>query len=267
MIQFLHFVATVLALASTVVSTGLLVPLYSWPGTNAWNTIYDSIAAHPSVRFYLIINPENGPGAGEYPEDAYITAIAKLNSYSNTRVLGYTHTEYGSRARAEVEKDIAVYAKWSSYKSQNIGLTGIFFDEAPSGGDPSHLAYFQHLSQTTKESGLNTVIFNPGVKIVADVEKWFEAADFIVEYEDTYANWVALAPTEHFSTPENYGKDAMILNQTPEDADIDSVVKMAKGMGLGAIHLTYDDSYMSLATVPKIAVAVAQDRRVRSRAQ
>ncbi|CAI7634818.1 unnamed protein product [Penicillium glandicola] len=257
--------ATALTLASTVISTGLLVPLYTWPGTDAWNTIYDSIEAHPSIPFYLIINPSTGPGDTEYPEDVFITAIAKLNSYSNAKVLGYTYTEQGTRDSSKVEKDIDTYSNWATYTKQNIRLSGIFFDQAPNGEDPGKLAYFQNLSRKSKNSGLNTVIFNPGVKIVADVAKWFAAADLIVEYEDTYANWVAVNPDEHFSTPDNYGKDAVILNQTPEDANIDDVVRLAKDMGLGAIYLASDDNYMSLTTVPKVAVAVAQSRGTRHR--
>jgi hypothetical protein len=265
MFQLLSLIATILTLASTVASTGLLVPLYAWPGTDAWNTIYDTIAAHPSIPFYLIINPSTGPGTTEYPEEVFITAIAKLNSYSNTEVLGYTYTKQGTRASSEVEKDIATYANWASYTMQNIRLSGIFFDEAPNGEDPSKLAYFQSLSRKSKDSSLNTVVFNPGVKLKADVAKWFEAAEFIVEYENTYVNWVARNPVEHFLTPDHYGKDAVILNQTPEDASIDGVVHLAKDMGLGAIYLASDDNYMSLATVSKVAIAVAQSRGARRR--
>lgn len=265
MFLLLPLIATVLTLASTVISTGLLVPLYAWPGIDAWNTIYDSIEAHPSIPFYLIINPSTGPGDTEYPEEVFITAIAKLNSYPNANVLGYTHTKQGTRSSSEVEKEIATYAKWATYTGKNIRLSGIFFDEAANGEDPSKLAYFENLSRNSKSSGLNTVIFNPGVKLVADVGKWFAAADFIVEYEDTYANWVALAPDEHFSTPNHYEKSAVILNQTPGDADVDDVVRLAKDMGLGAIYLASDDNYMNLSTVPKVAVAVAQSRRARRR--
>ncbi|KAJ6188569.1 hypothetical protein N7519_003477 [Penicillium mononematosum] len=258
-------IATVLTLASTAISTGLLIPLYAWPGIDAWNTIYDSIVAHPSIPFYLIINPSTGPGNTEYPEDVFITAIAKLNSYSNTKVLGYTYTKQGTRASSDVEKDIATYAHWATYAGQNIRLSGIFFDEAANGADPSKLAYFQNLSRKSKSSSLSTVVFNPGVKLVADVAEWFAAADFIVEYENTYANWVARAPDEHFSTSDHYGKDAVILNQTPVDADVDNVVRLAKDLGLGAIYLASDDNYMSLGTVPKVAVAVAQSRNARRR--
>ncbi|KAJ5189446.1 Spherulation-specific family 4 [Penicillium cf. griseofulvum] len=265
MFLLLSLVATVLALASTVASTCLLVPLYAWPGIDAWDTIYDTIAAHPSIPFYLIINPSTGPGKTQYPEDVFVTAIAKLNSYPNTEVLGYTYTKQGTRASAEVEKDIVTYANWASYTGQNIRLSGIFFDEAPDGEDPNKLAYFQNLSRRSKNISLNTVVFNPGVKIKADVVKWFEAADFIVEYENTYANWVARTPNEHRLTPDHYGKDAVILNQTPEGAIIDDVVRLAKDMGLGAIYLASGDNYMSLATVPKVAVAVAQSRSARHR--
>ncbi|KAJ5603769.1 hypothetical protein N7537_006725 [Penicillium hordei] len=265
MFLLLPIIATVLTLASTVISTGLLIPLYAWPGIDAWNTIYDSIAAHPSIPFFLIINPSTGPGDTEYPEEVFITAIAKLNSYSNANVLGYIHTKQGTRSSPEVERDIATYAKWATYTGRNIRLSGIFFDEAANGEDPSKLAYFENLSRMSKISGLSTIIFNPGVKLAADVAKWFAAADFIVEYENTYANWVDLAPDEHFSMPGHYEKSAVILNQTPGDADVDHVVRLAKDMGLGAIYLASDDNYMSLSTVPKVAVAVAQSRSARRR--
>ncbi|EKV16279.1 Cell surface spherulin 4-like protein, putative [Penicillium digitatum] len=263
MSRFLSIIATVLALASIVASTGLLVPLYAWPGTDAWSAIYESIQAHPTTPFYLIINPSTGPGDTEYPDEAFITAIAKLNSYSNAKVLGYTHTDQGTRASIEVEQDIATYAKWATYSEKNISLSGIFFDQAPDGEDRSKLAYFQNLSRNSKSSSLNTVVFNPGVKLVADADEWFAAADFIVEYENTYANWVALAPGEHFWTPGHHQQSAVLLNETPEDASIDGVVRSAKGMGLGATYLASDSDYMSLSTVPKVAVAVARDRIAR----
>ncbi|CAG7939279.1 unnamed protein product [Penicillium olsonii] len=258
MLHILSFLCAMLALAHRAQSTGVIVPLYSWPGTDAWTTVYESVAAHPSVPFYLIINPDTGPGTTEYPEESYITGISKLNSYPNVRVLGYTYTNHGTRAKSEVEKDIAAYAKWANYAGKDISLAGIFFDLTPNGEDQSKLDYFQQLSATTKASSLDMVIFNPGAKILADVPDWFAAADFIVEYENTYANWVALAPSEHLSAQGNDAKKAIILNQTPVDASVGNVVKLAKNMGLGAVYLTYDDNYMGLSSVSKIAVAVSQ---------
>ncbi|KAJ5327960.1 hypothetical protein N7452_008350 [Penicillium brevicompactum] len=263
MSYILSILWTVLALVSTVRSTGIIVPLYAWPGTDAWAAVYESVAANPSVPFYLIVNPDTGPGTTEYPEEVYITGIAKLNSYSNVHVLGYTHTNHGTRAKSEVEKDIAAYAKWSSFAGRDISLAGIFFDLTPNGQDQSKLGYFQELSSTSKRSGLDMVIFNPGAKILADVSDCFAAADLIVEYENTYANWMALAPTEHLSAHGNDAKKAIILNQTPVDASIDTVVRLAKNMRLGAIYLAYDDNYMGLSSVPKIAIAFSEKRKAR----
>lgn len=263
MSRILSILWTVLVLVSAVRSTGVIVPLYAWPGTDAWSSVYESVAAHPSVTFYLIINPDTGPGTTEYPEEAYITGISKLNSHSNVHVLGYTYTNHGTRAQSDVEKDIAAYAKWCSFAGKDISLAGIFFDLTPNGEDKSKLGYFQELSSTTKGSGLDMVIFNPGAKILADVSDWFAAADLIVEYENTYANWVALAPTEHLSAQGNNAKKAIILNQVPVDANIDTVVKLAKNLRLGAVYLTYDDNYMGLTSVSKIAVAVSGRRKAR----
>ncbi|KAJ5129514.1 Cell surface spherulin 4-like protein [Penicillium bovifimosum] len=262
MLRFLSILATVLFLPSPSLSTGLLIPLYSYPGTDAWDPIYTSIATYPTIPFYLIINPSSGPGQTTYPEAAFITSIAKINSYPNARVLGYTHTSRGTRPSTEVEDDIAAYANWSSYKEHNIALSGIFFDQVSDGEDGTKLAYFQSMAEMAKKNGLETVVFNPGVRVVGDVEGWFKAADLVVECEDTYDNWLALGPEEHFAKEGDYGKDAVILNRTPVEADIGGVVGVAKGLGIGAIYLTHDEDYMSYASVPKVAVAIAQGRRI-----
>lgn len=254
-----------LALASTVRSTGIIIPLYTWPGNNAWAAVFKSIAAHPSTPFYLIINPNSGPGTTEYPDEVFIAAISKLNSYPNTHLLGYTLTDYGARPQSTVESEIAMYAKWSSYTAKNISLAGIFFDVASNGEDRSKLGYYQQISSTAKKSGLDIVVFNPGAKIMADVAQWFAAADLIVEYENTYANWLASAPTVHLSVNANRPKQAIILNQTPSGANIDTIVQLAKNLGLGAIYLCYDANYMSLVSVPKISVAFAKGRNATSR--
>lgn len=265
MIPIFSVLLAVLALASTVRSTGIIIPLYTWPGNNAWDAVFKSIAAHPSTTFYLIINPNSGPGTTEYPDDAFITSVSKLNSYPNTHLLGYTLTDYGARPRAKVESEIAMYAKWSSYTGKNISLSGIFFDVASNGQDRSQLEYYQQVSSTAKRSGLDIVVFNPGAKIMADVPQWFAAADLIVEYENTYTNWLASAPTAHLSLNATRPKQAIILNQTPADASIDTIVQLAKNLGLGALYLCHDADYMSLISVPKIAVAFSKGRNATSK--
>ncbi|KAJ6062869.1 uncharacterized protein N7446_006989 [Penicillium canescens] len=221
-------IATIFTLVSAVQSVAVLVPLYTWPGTDSWQPVYDSLEANPYTTFYLIVNPQSGPGSTEFPQNIFITAFAKLNSYSNAKLLGYIST----RSLRLLQLGLL--------PRKNIAVDGIFFDEGSNGQDTTKLAYYQQISKTAKNSHLNIVIFNPGAKIMADTPEWFAAADFIVEYENTWANWVSLAPTEHLSNMEYYHKIAII-------------------MGLGAIYLTYDNDYMtdqSVLSVSKVAVGV-----------
>ncbi|OGE49275.1 hypothetical protein PENARI_c022G12046 [Penicillium arizonense] len=252
-------IATVFTLVSAVQSVAVLVPLYTWPGTDSWQPVYDSLEAHPYTTFYLIVNPQSGPGSTEFPQNIFITAFAKLKSYSNAKLLGYISTVYGNRAIADVEREVSVYSNWASYQGKNIAVDGIFFDEGSNGQDTTKLAYYQQVSKTAKNSNLNIVVFNPGAKIMADTPEWFAAADFIVEYENTWANWVSLAPAEHFSDMEYYHKIAIMLTGTPGVASITDVALLATSMGLGAIYLTYDNDYMtdqSVLSVSKVAVGV-----------
>lgn len=69
------------------------------------------------------------------PNDDYLPAIQKLNTYPNARTVGYVRTGYanqaGDRPLSDVLRDIDTYSGWAN-SSQGIGMHGIFFDEAPS---------------------------------------------------------------------------------------------------------------------------------------
>lgn len=112
----------------------LLLPLYVYPSNSegAWDTVYAAIAANPILEFQVILNCNSGPGSSTagYNSD-WITAVAKLNSYSNVQTFGYVDTAYGARAESAVETDIANWANWNTYTKANIAVKGIFFDEVP----------------------------------------------------------------------------------------------------------------------------------------
>jgi hypothetical protein len=55
-------IATALAWACAVSSMAILLPLYIWPSGDVWDPVYDAIASHPNIPFYVIINPSSGPG-------------------------------------------------------------------------------------------------------------------------------------------------------------------------------------------------------------
>lgn len=59
----LHWVSAALAYTSVVSSTAVLLPLYVYPDDGAWNSVYKAITANPSVPFYVVVNPDDGPGS------------------------------------------------------------------------------------------------------------------------------------------------------------------------------------------------------------
>uniref|UniRef100_A0AC35FWE9 Spherulation-specific family 4 n=1 Tax=Panagrolaimus sp. PS1159 TaxID=55785 RepID=A0AC35FWE9_9BILA len=107
----------------------ILLPLYIYPENNLWQPFYNAIKAFPSVKFDVIVNPENGPGNGKYPDGDYISGVAKLRAFPNVRIIGYVYTSYCKRNAAQVNADVNKYANWKTYTKANISIDGIFYDE------------------------------------------------------------------------------------------------------------------------------------------
>ncbi|KAJ5669746.1 Cell surface spherulin 4-like protein [Penicillium macrosclerotiorum] len=254
---FSCLVGSALAMASAVSATGILLPLYSWPEDNStWGPVYNAVYSYPDVHFQIIVNPSSGPGDTTYPDESYIAGVAQLNSYDNVEVIGYIPTNYAERTKSEVVADIKTYAGWSSYTKKNITVSGIFFDEAPRTNENSKISYMKSVSATAKKNKLNTVVFNPGTKLVeAAASKYFAAADLIVEFENSYSEWVQSVPKDSFSSAKTYYKDAALLYSAPLTADYEAIVQEAEGMGLGAAYLTNDDDYKSVESVKKVAAS------------
>ncbi|KAJ5785222.1 Spherulation-specific family 4 [Penicillium pulvis] len=241
-------------------STSILLPLYIWPTDNTtWGPVYEAAAGNPDIEFKVIVNPDSGPGDTTYPESAYITAIAQLNSYDNVVVLGYIPTEYGTRSASDVESDISTYSGWSAYTEKNIAVTGIFFDEAPRTDDTSLISYMTEVADNARSQDLDFIVFNPGTKLEEGaVNGYFDAADLIVEFENSYDAWIDAVPADEFSSTEDYSKDAVLLYSAPTTANYETVIKEAKDMGLGAAYLTNTDDYKSADTVLKVTAALVQ---------
>jgi len=86
-----------------------------------------SLSANPTIPFFIIINPDSGPGESDdgQPDSDYQDAIVALRTHANVHLVGYVSTAYGNRATADVETDIDTYAGWLL----QWGMDGIFFDE------------------------------------------------------------------------------------------------------------------------------------------
>src|SRR5487761_947574 len=138
--------------ATSTSSTGVIIPLYTYPGPT-WNEVIQTKLANPSVPIRAIINPNNGPGIVQ--DSNYTLGIDALRS-AGIIVLGYVYTHYAQRSLVSVEADIHTYQKW-------YNISGIFFDEmsAVIGNEN----YYSTLSSYVKSLGYVLTVGNPGENV------------------------------------------------------------------------------------------------------
>ncbi|KAK4986363.1 hypothetical protein LTR50_005341 [Elasticomyces elasticus] len=209
-----------------MVNPFILLPLYIYPSPGAWNTLFNSVTANPTVHFQVIVNPASGPGTTPYPDSNYVSNVAQLNSYTNVDTLGYVHTSYGTRSQAQVKADILTYQGWSGYAGADIHMDGIFFDEAPSSA--SLVPYMQSVStyaKTTMTRG-NITVFNAGVNVDTG---YYQYTDYVNVFENTYAAWTASGSGVN-SIPTTYRAKSTIMvhdytaSTTQLNTDVTNVV-------------------------------------------
>ncbi len=157
--------------ASAVVSpsaTGIMIPLYTYPGST-WANVIAVEKANPGVPIVAIVNPNSGPGAAMDPN--YVSGILSLQS-AGVEVIGYVPTGYGSRSPAEVESMVNQYKSW-------YPVTGIFFDEMSNvAGSES---YYSALNAYAKSLGFTYTVGNPGADTIPS---YVGTMDTIVIYEN-----------------------------------------------------------------------------------
>ncbi|HZW85035.1 MAG TPA: spherulation-specific family 4 protein [Nitrososphaerales archaeon] len=152
---------------TNVPTTGVIVPLYSYPGPD-WTAVVQAKLAHPSVPVVAVINPSNGPGATQ--DQNYVQGVDRLRAAGVT-VLGYVYTSYADRNASSVLADINSYKAW-------YAVNGIFFDEMSNvAGSES---YYAALSSHAKSIGLTFTVGNPGESVPAS---FIGTVDCIVVYE------------------------------------------------------------------------------------
>ncbi|KAI1344814.1 Spherulation-specific family 4-domain-containing protein [Xylariaceae sp. FL0016] len=147
-IQRLASAFTLLALtSSTIATTGILLPLYVYPGADAsnWSPALDAIQSHAAVPWLVVANPDSGPGGNPAsPDTNYIAGIQALTSHANARVLGYVHTGYGGAPLEALKANVSAWAGFASGVSgaEDVEVQGIFFDESSpaAGADAAYLA-------------------------------------------------------------------------------------------------------------------------------
>lgn len=167
----------------------ICVPLYIYPAPGAWGPLVRAARDRPEARFHAIINPCNGPGEGELPDENYVNAVRELAALPNVKVLGYVHVTYGKRNSQDVKGDIEKFAAWRS-RDDGLRVDGIFFDEAPA--EAAMIAYTGDVSKHAKRSlkvangRRGIVMLNPGV-VVPRI--YYDMADYVVAFEQAHGHW------------------------------------------------------------------------------
>jgi len=231
---------------SPVATTGVLFPLYIYPTSTAWDPLYSAITNNPSVNFYVIINPDSGPGGDEFPNSDYITAIQKLKTYDTVTPLGYVHTTHGAETTEAVEANITKYKNWDTYSTTSpISLSGIFFDEAPSSAaDVEYMTSLSSFTKTTFGTSRDFVVFNPGTIVDPG---YFNAADAIVIIENTEAEYSESVFSSQSGAQDPHQKVAILHDFTGGASEQTSVVQGMVSQQAGLIYITTQSSYNSFS--------------------
>jgi hypothetical protein len=135
-------------------ATGILIPLYSYPGST-WQQLIQTKLANPSVPVAAIVNPDNGPGT--YQDPNYAQSINELRS-AGILVLGYVPTGYGSISQSHIDSQIYDYKQW-------YNANGIFFDTMSN--VPGYENYYSSLSSYAHSLGFSWTVGNPGAPVPA----------------------------------------------------------------------------------------------------
>ncbi len=139
------------------VTTGLLVPLYTYPTDGTWTTLIQAKTARPTLDVVAIINPNSGPGTSK--DSAYATGITNLET-AGIVVVGYVATGYGTKSYSAVA---TVESNVDAYLSFYPNIEGIFFDEMSDSA--SEQTYYQTLATYVASKKLGLTFGNPGANV------------------------------------------------------------------------------------------------------
>lgn len=171
----------------------LLVPAYFYPSNNS--TYWDDLAAAAkTVETTVILNPSTGPGTSI--DENYVSAVNKVRE-AGGKVIGYVHTSYGKRARAEVTEEIDRYISY-------YHVDGFFVDQMTTDTLDENIAYYQSIRDYIKGLGtLYSVTGNPGT-MPDEVYLSHPLVDRVVVFEGSESSYASFLPSEWQS---RYSKD------------------------------------------------------------
>lgn len=265
-------------LALRATSLVLLVPLYVYPGSStdsAWQPLYSAIEAQPKVEWQIIVNPSSGPGPNSCPGSSgsavdanWQAGIAKLNGYANVQTLGYVWAEWGTRAIADVESDINIYAKWASCSGVDVAVDGIFFDDFVNSTSttPQNALTLSYGKTVTKYAGsklpsaTTPIVLNPGSPYTSQKKDFLALADFVIDFEDYASLYTSPGTITSISTAEGASyldNSAFVIHDLPTTQNPTSWIHTMIAHGVGATYLTQDCCYNVLNSTLLLQIAAA----------
>src|SRR2546425_10637750 len=109
-VTVLFFAAIVTATArisfAATSSSGVVIPLYTYPTDGSWAATLQARNAHPNVPIIAVINPNNGPGGSS--DSNYVQGVKDFQA-AGIIVLGYVATGYASHATSDLDAQISSY--------------------------------------------------------------------------------------------------------------------------------------------------------------
>ncbi|KAJ6476397.1 Spherulation-specific family 4-domain-containing protein [Mycena sanguinolenta] len=225
---------------------GILLPLYIYPNTNcaAWSPVFDAISANSNAQWYIIINPDTGPGP---TDELYETCVTEIPPSVNQVIMGFVDTTAGN-----VLGDIDTYAGWPTSSRPH----GIFFDEiSPTA---SQLSTYQSYVSHAQSQGFTFIGLDPG-QTVTDAS-YFSIADLINTYENSYSSFNPASLTGTMS------KQSVILVNSPTTGTYTTVISQLESLGVEAVYIsTVADTSQTLpAQLSEFASEVASAGGVRN---
>ncbi|KAG5642557.1 hypothetical protein DXG03_002570 [Asterophora parasitica] len=185
-----------------------------------------SIASHTGTPFYVIINPNDGPGSvGSQPDQSYDECIPSLRPSSNPNVvvLGYVVTT--SKSSSRIIAEIDTYAGWSSSSRP----TGIYLNGA--GG--SNTGVFKSIVDHAKEKGFNLVALGP---MESPNLEYYSLTDLVVTYQGTYPAFKTSDLVISSSVPAS--KQSVILLKAPAEGSYAPIISQLTSFGVAAVYIT-----------------------------
>ncbi|KAI9343930.1 Spherulation-specific family 4 [Obelidium mucronatum] len=159
-------------MSSAVNGSSLFVPAYFYPGP-LWDKVIHSKPA------FVVMNPDNGPGA--QPDPNFVKTVAQAQE-AGIKILGYIATGYGLENTSKVTEAIFQYDSW--YKTD-----GIFLDQVSSKAE--QLEYYQTVADYIRRSNSSSLVaINPGT--YPEDMGYMALADMILAFEGSFESYTKI---------------------------------------------------------------------------